>query len=84
MKLCNPFHLNNISEKEEIKTKIFGIQLYTKVEGKVPIVSLFIAREMREITCWINKQRGRGQKAIKLWLVTAHYLFFVIVKVLYR
>ena len=70
----------------KLKQKYFGVQLYTKVEGKVPIVSLFIAREMGEITCWINEQRGRGQKAniILIWLVLAHYLFFVIVQVLDR
>ena len=68
----------------KLKQRYFGVQLYTKVEGKVPIVSLFIAREMREITCWIDEQRGRGQKAIIFWLVVAHYLFFVIVQVLDR
>ena len=73
-----------LRERKNQNNESFGVRLHLKVEGKVPLLSLFIAGEMREIACLIDEQRGRGQKAIKLWLVTAHYLFFVIVKVLYR
>ena len=62
----------------------FGVQLHLKVEGNVPLLPFFISREVGETTSWINKQRGRGQKVITLWLMLAHYLFFVIVQVLDR
>ena len=71
-------------ERKNHNNKSFGVHLHFKVEGKVPLPPPFIAREMGEITCLIDEQRGRGQEAHITWLVLADYLFFIIVKVLDR
>ena len=71
----------HVRQRRNQNNQFYGVQLHTKVVGKVPGPS---AREMGEITCWINEQRRRGQKATIIWLVVASYLFFVIVQVLDR
>ena len=76
-------------EQGNQNTQFLGVQLETIVENKDPRfmvpgskVLLSFPGEMGEITCKIDEQPGRGQKTIISWLVLAHYLFFVIVKVL--
>ena len=54
------------------------------MEGNAPIQFLFIPGQMGKLKHWLNSQRRRNDQAVRVWwLMLAHLLPFLIVKVSY-